>query len=137
MWPSLRASGVPHIDEKLLTKATTFLETSPQLEVCTQSYGPPKSRESQFWEFRDFHLGVHLGIPEQNDIWVLAPWPGTKYTIRGKVMASPKSEPWWILWVHVCSWLIRAPKVFQLRTNQLDVWFVQVWVGNWLVCQSS
>jgi len=25
---------------------------------------------------------------------VLVPWPGTKYTIRGKVVASPKSRPW-------------------------------------------
>jgi hypothetical protein len=52
---------------------------------CTQSYGPPKSWESQLWEFRD----SHLGIPRQNDIWVLVMWPGTKYAIRGKVVASP------------------------------------------------
>jgi hypothetical protein len=24
------------------------------------------------------------------------------YTIRGKVVASPKSGPWWILWVGIC-----------------------------------
>jgi hypothetical protein len=35
-----------------------------------------------------------LGILGQNDIWVLAPWPGTKYVIRGKVMASTKSGSW-------------------------------------------
>jgi hypothetical protein len=29
----------------------------------------------------------------------------------------PKSKPWWILWICVCSWFIRAPKVFQLCTN--------------------
>jgi hypothetical protein len=63
--------------------------------------------------------------------WVLAPWPSTKYTIRGKVVASPKSGPWWILWVHVCSWFVRAPKMFKLCTNQLVVWFVQVRVNNW------
>ncbi len=75
-----------------------FAWTSPHSEVCTQSYGPPKSRKSQFRAFRDSHLGV----PGQNDIWVLAPWPGTNNTIRGKVVASPKSKPWWVLWVHVC-----------------------------------
>jgi len=53
--------------------------------VYTQSYGTPKSRESQFWEFQDSDLEV----PWQNDIWVLAPWLGTKNTIRGKVVASP------------------------------------------------
>jgi hypothetical protein len=40
--------------------------------------------ESQFREFWDSNLG-DLG---QNDIWVLAPWPNTKNTIRGKVVAS-------------------------------------------------
>jgi hypothetical protein len=55
-----------------------------------QSDGPPKSQESQSWELWDSHLGV-LG---QNDIWVLVPWPYTKYTIRGKVVASPKSGLW-------------------------------------------
>jgi hypothetical protein len=31
-----------------------------------------------------------LGVPGQSDIWVLAPWPGTQYIIRGKVVASPQ-----------------------------------------------
>ncbi len=39
-------------------------------------------------EFRDSHLGV----PGQNDIWVLVPWPCMEYTLRGKVVASPKSR---------------------------------------------
>jgi len=50
-------------------------------------------------------------------------WRGTKYTIRGKVVASPKSGPWWVLWVWVCPWFILVPKVFQLCTNQLVIWF--------------
>jgi len=65
---SLREGDVPHIVGKLLTKATTFFETSLQSKVCTQNYVPPKLWKSQFWKFRDPHLGV-LG---QNDIWVLA-----------------------------------------------------------------
>jgi hypothetical protein len=79
----------------------------------------------------------NLRVPRQNDIWVLASWPCTKNTIKGKVVASPKSEPWWVLWVYVCPWLVVAPKVFQLCTNQLIVWFVQVYVSNWLAYQSS
>jgi hypothetical protein len=66
-------------------RATTLLYTSLQLEVCTQNYGPSKSWKSQFREFWDFHLGV----PGQNDIWVLVPWPSTKCIIKGKVLASP------------------------------------------------
>jgi hypothetical protein len=30
-----------------------------------------------------------------------SPWPSTNYTIRGKVVTSPKSGPWWILWIRV------------------------------------
>jgi hypothetical protein len=71
-----------------------------------------------------------LGLLKQNDIWVLAPWPGTKNTIRGKVVASPKCGPWWFLWVYVCPWFVRAPKMLWLCTNQLIVWFVEVRVNN-------
>jgi len=45
---SVRACGVKHTIEKILTKATTLIQTSLRSEVCTQSYGAPKSRESQF-----------------------------------------------------------------------------------------
>jgi hypothetical protein len=78
---------VPHIVGKLSMRATTLLWTSSQLEVCTQSYGAPKLRKSQLWKFWD----SHLGIPGQNAIWMWASWRGTKYTIRGKVVASPSS----------------------------------------------
>jgi hypothetical protein len=63
------------------------------------------------------------GVPGQNAIWMWALWKGTKYTIRGKVMVSPKSELWWVLWVQVCLWLFLAPKMFKLCINQLVVWF--------------
>jgi len=53
-------------------------------------------------------------LPGQNDIWVLVPWPGTKYTIRGKVVVSPKPGLLWILWIQICLWLVLAPKMQQL-----------------------
>jgi hypothetical protein len=59
------------------------------------------------------------------------------YTTRGKVVVSPKPKSWWVLWIRVCPWLIHAPKVFQLRTNQHVVWFVKVCVNNWLACHLS
>jgi hypothetical protein len=49
-------------------------------------------------------LGIqdsHLGIPRQNATWMLIPWLVTEYTIRGKVVASPKLGPWWVLWVWI------------------------------------
>jgi hypothetical protein len=55
-----------------------------------QSYGPLKSQESKLWEFRDSHLGF-LG---QNAIWMWVSWRGTKYTLKGKMVASPKFGPW-------------------------------------------
>jgi len=62
-------------------------------------------------------------------IWMWASWRGTKYAIRGKVVASPKSGPWWVLWIRVCSWLILAPKVLQLCTNHLVLVLCRfVWV---------
>jgi hypothetical protein len=59
------------------------------------------------------------GLPGQKAIWMWASWRGTEYTIRGKVVASPKSRLWWVLWVRVCLWLVLAPKMFQLCTNHL------------------
>jgi len=86
----LRVGGMPHIIGKLSTRVTTLLKTSSQLKVYRESYGSPKSWESQFWEFHDSNLGV----PEQNDIQVLALWLGTNNIIRGKAMASPNFESW-------------------------------------------
>jgi hypothetical protein len=40
----LRAGDVRHIIRKLLTRATTLLQTWSQSKVCTQSYGAPKSQ---------------------------------------------------------------------------------------------
>jgi len=57
------------------------------------------------------HFGTfNLGVLGQNDIWVQAPWPNINNTIKGKVLVSPKYRLWWVLWVHVCLWLICAPK---------------------------
>jgi len=64
----------------------------------------------------------------------MVPWLGTENTIRGKVVTSPKFGSWWVLWVRVCSWFIRAPNVLQLRTNQLvfglcrSVWIIELLV---------
>jgi hypothetical protein len=44
----------------------------------------------------------NFGSPgTKKDIWMWPLWRGVEYTIRGKVVASPKSGPWWILCVRV------------------------------------
>ncbi len=40
-------------------------------------------------------------ISRQNAISMWPSWRGVEYTIRGKVVASPKSGLWWVLWVRV------------------------------------
>jgi hypothetical protein len=79
--------------------------------------------------------GSHLGVPGQNDIWVLAPWPCTKYTIRGKegdgFPSSGHNES--------CeSVFARGSSVHQRCSSTAltnFVWFVQVHVSNWFACQ--
>ncbi len=39
--------------------------------------------------FRDSYAGVPRESRERKAIWMLAPWRGTEYTIRGKVVTSP------------------------------------------------
>jgi hypothetical protein len=72
---------------KDLDKSYKFSSDLISIEVWKKIYGPPKLRESQFWNFQDFNLGI-LG---QNDIRVLALWPGTKNNIRGKWWLPPSS----------------------------------------------
>jgi len=44
---------------------------------------------------RDFGTPIRESR-ERKAIWMYVPWPATEYTIRGKVVASPKSGPWWV-----------------------------------------
>jgi len=94
----------PHLNWKFTQKTMGF-----------QSCGDPN-----FENLKTFNLGV-LG---QNDIWMQALWLSIENTIRQKVLASPKFTLWWVLWIHVCLWLVHAPKVLQLCTNQLVIWFM-------------
>jgi hypothetical protein len=57
----------------------------------------PQSCESPNCGFQDSHLGVS----RQKAIWMWPPWRAAEYTTRGKVVASPKSGPWWVLWVRI------------------------------------
>jgi hypothetical protein len=82
----LFADDMRHIVGKLSTKVTTLLQTAPRSEVYSQSYGVSKSQESQLAQIQESQ--------EKKAIWMWAPWRGADYTIRGKVVASPKSGPW-------------------------------------------
>jgi len=101
------ADRVRHTIGKLSTIATSLLQTSSQSEVWTKRYELTKSRESKLGQFWDFSLGV-LG---QKAIRMWVPRSNVENTIWGKVVASPESRPWWVLWVQNCSWLVLAPRV--------------------------
>jgi hypothetical protein len=93
----------------------------------------PQSRGSPSVGIRDSHLGVR----GQNDVWVLVLWAGTKYTIKGKVVVSPKFKLWWVLWIWICSWLVLTLKMFQLYTNQIVIWFCASSCEWVIACHSS
>ncbi len=71
--------------------------------------------------------------------WHLGDGPMAKHKVyyKRKVMASPKSGPWWVLWVRVCPWLVLTPKMFQLCINQLVIWFYASPCEWLIVCHSS
>jgi hypothetical protein len=63
---------------------------------------------AKLWGFKvpGVFAGWDFGTParesrERKAIWMWVPWRVTEYTIRGKVLASPKSGPWWVLCVRV------------------------------------
>jgi hypothetical protein len=101
-WRGIQLCLKPHLERRFVKQV-----------MGLQSCGSPN--------FENFRI-PNLGVSGQNNIWVLVPWLGTNNTIRGKVVASPKFGPCWILWIHVCPWLVYAPKVLQLCSNQLVVW---------------
>ncbi len=80
-------------------------------------------------------LGVPFGSPRTK--WHLGANPVVKhrkYIIRRKVVASPKSGPWWGLWICVYPWFIRAPKCSNYPlTNLLFGLCKFVWVIDFLV----
>jgi hypothetical protein len=83
-----------------------------------------------FFEISGFSLGSletkwHLGA---------RPMARHKVYYKGKVVTSPKSGPWWVLWVCVYPWFVRAPKCYNYTlTNLLFGLCRFVWVIELLV----
>jgi hypothetical protein len=93
-WRGLQLCFRPHPDRRFIDKVIT-----------------PQSRESS-------NL-ANLRVSGQKAIWMWASRRGAKYTIWGKVVASPKSGPCWVLWVWGRPWLVLTPKMLQQCTKQL------------------
>ncbi len=78
-----------------------------ELQLCFKPHFDPRSaRKVMGLQSPGSPVVRDFGTPtresrERKAIWMWAPWRGPEYTIRGKVVASPKSGPWWILCVCV------------------------------------
>jgi hypothetical protein len=81
-----------------------------ELQLCFRPHFYPRSsRKVMRLQSPGSSGGRDFGTParesresrERKAIWMWVPWRVTKYTIRGKVVASPKSGPWWVLCVHL------------------------------------
>ncbi len=109
----LAADNLRHIVEKLSTRATTLLQTAPQSEVGSQSYGAPKSQESRLARFWDSHLGV----PGEKNHLDVGPVERCRVYYKGEGGAFPQVRAVVSLVCLCCLWLVLAPKVLQLCTN--------------------
>jgi len=119
-----------HTVGKLLTRATTLLQIAPRSEVWSQSYGVPKSWESQLARFRDSHSGVP-GEKSHLDVRLVE---RCRVYYKGEGHGFPQVRAMVSLVCLCCPWFVLAPKVLQLCTNHL-VWVVRrlVWVNE--ACQ--
>ncbi len=115
----LDADNVRHTVEKLLMRATTLLQTTPRSEVCLQSYGAPKLRESRLARFRDSHSKV----PGEKSHLDVGPVERCKVYYKGEGGGFPQVQAVVSLMCVCCPWFVQAPRVFQLCTNHL-VWVV-------------
>jgi hypothetical protein len=112
-WQGVRLCFKPHFNRRSTQEVMSF-----------QSCRNPN--------FKNFGT-PNLGVPGQNDIWIQALWLGTNITKGGRWWFPPSLGHG-----ESCEFMfICAPKVFQQRTNQLVVWFVQVRANNWPTYHSS
>jgi hypothetical protein len=104
------------------------LHMFPGVQIVWREWTFTFPNELPLWELKSqmdsqiFKAQLQRSKPISSKSYI--PWRAAKNTIRGKVVASPKSKPWWIMWVRGCSWLILAQKMPGLCTKQLFVWFV-------------
>jgi len=115
----LAVDNVRHTVGKLLMNVTSLLQNVPQSEVCSQSYGTPKSRESQLAQFRDSHSRV----PGEKSHLNVGPMERCRVCYKGEGGGFPQVRAVVSLMCSCCPWLVLTPKVLQLCTNHL-VWVV-------------
>jgi hypothetical protein len=102
-----------------------FNQSSVKKIMGLQSYRSPNLGNFKF---------PNLGVSGKIDIWVQALWPCIENTMMGKVVAFPKSGPWWVLWIRVCLGSFMHQKCFNhALTNLLFGLYRFPWTINPLV----
>jgi hypothetical protein len=61
------------------------------------------------------------------------PWPGTKNIIKEKVVASRKSKPWWILWVHASCYYFLSNNFLPMFSEAIGI--VKQHMISWIIIQ--
>jgi len=110
----LAADDVRHSVRKILTRATTLLQTALQFEVMgLQSPGSPSCRD----------FGTPAGVPREKNHLDVGLVERSRVYYKGEGSGFPQVRAVVSLMCPCCSWLVLASKVFQLCTNHF-VWLV-------------
>jgi hypothetical protein len=115
-WQGLQLSFKPHLNRRSAHKV-----------MGLQSHESPNFKILGF-QLRSPWTKWHLGV---------SPMARHKEYYKGAKWWFPPSLDYGESWESMYALVRLAPKMFQLCTNQLVVWFVQVCVNNWFACHSS
>jgi hypothetical protein len=129
---SLHANGVPH-NRKAFNKCYNFaLDLMLIGSLHTKLWAPKVAKVPT--------LGISgLPLGSLGTKWHLGADPMARHKVYYKGEGDGFPQVWaMVSLVNLCLPMVcPCTKVFQLCTNQLVVWFVQVHVSNWIACQSS
>jgi hypothetical protein len=112
---------VQYVVGKISTRATSLVQTSSRSDFAIGSYELPKSRDSNRDNFGTIS-GLQLGSPGKKNHLDVVPKCGAENTTWGKVMASPESGPWCVLWSKVP---VACPNT---------QWCSRMWTNHFVVC---
>jgi hypothetical protein len=78
-------------------------------------------------------LRLPLRRPETKCHLDVGPMANHRVYYKGEGDGFPQFKLWWVLWVRICPWFILAPKMIQLYTSQLVIWFVHIHVSDYVL----
>jgi hypothetical protein len=129
-FPTIKSRELPWVPCVQVT-CYTLLESSRQgVQLCFRPHLNRRFAHTKLWVFKV------VGVPILGISGLPFGSLGTKWHLGAGLVAMdiiyykgedggfPKFGSRWVLWVRFCLWFIHVTKVFQLRIDQLVVWFV-------------